>query len=201
MPAVVAAGDTLIILITLDSTPTLTTPSGWSLLTPVGSNLDVLGIYTRVSDGTEGGTTVNVASSNSQEGCAQAWRIANGSTVFSTTMTTGSSTTPDPPNLAPGIGTRDFLWIAAMCCDNDSAGTITSFPTNYASNQTDTVTSAGSATLPTLGAAARTLTASSENPGTFTIASDGWVAATVAVAPFFSIPVFQRTVNRIWVRR
>ncbi len=85
-----------------------------------------------------------------------------------------------------------------MTVDNDSAGTISAYPTNYSSNQTETNSVGGSATNPTLGSATRNLNASSENPGTFTVASDNWAAMTIAVLPAEAIPPFQRNTPRVW---
>jgi hypothetical protein len=96
------------------------------------------------------------------------------------TSTTGTSATPDPPNHAPGLGSREFCWYVVALKSGGSA-TITAAPTNYGNYYSATNQWA---------CADRTLAASSENPGAFSgTTSVAWIAQTVALAPAV-LPLF-----------
>jgi hypothetical protein len=95
---------------------------------------------------------------------------------------TGSSATPDPPNVAPGAGALDFTWIAAFGQLQQSS-TISVYP--LTGDNTLVSTSGGSGTTGChVGFCDQDINASSENPGTFTSSLSGhWVALTIGVAP------------------
>lgn len=97
------------------------------------------------------------------------------------TPATGASTTPDPPAVTPTGGSKDYLFIA-VAGNNDARASYTVAPTNYA-NLNAFNTGGG----PNGGAGAtaeRVLTASSEDPGTFTMGSSAtWFANTIVVHP------------------
>lgn len=91
-----------------------------------------------------------------------------------------STTTPDPPNVAPSWGALDYKWILLLHSQGNNTGTIA-----YDSNYTEIVnfidaSSAGAS----VGAMHRDLNASSENPTAFgvTTARDA-VVYTIAVRP------------------
>lgn len=87
----------------------------------------------------------------------------------------------DPPNLDPGVGALDFLWIA-LSAVGASSGTPAA-PTNY-SNLTIVTPSSF------FYSAERTLNAASENPGAFTGGTQSWVSGTVAIRPAPAVPLF-----------
>jgi hypothetical protein len=209
MPAAVTVGELLLVLFALECNAadnTLTTPGGWTLLWSSTNDAaaTVRGAgYAKVAVGTEGGTTVNFVSSVATSAAAQCYRIADWFGVIATGIAVGTeavstgTSTPNPPSLTPPWGALDTLWIATYSAGDDGE-TMSSPPTNYG-NQQDTVTTGGVDESAEVGSARRTLNASSENPGTFTLsASEGTVAQTIAIRPHVGLPVFQRVPNRIW---
>lgn len=98
---------------------------------------------------------------------------------------TGTGANPDPPNATPTGGSKDYLWIAFCGADGEMADATA--PTNYNNSfvAANSGTGGAVATNCRVGAGTRTLTASSENPGAFTLgaASNGWTAWTIAVHP------------------
>lgn len=201
MPAVVAK-DNLLLVIMVFSGFNLSDPgpSGWTKVNDTSQIANLrTGVYSRRADGTEGGTTYNFSTGAACSAAAQCWRISNGGVVVSVDATSfpTPSANPNPPSNGSG-STTDNLWIAGMAVDNDSAGTITSYPTNYSSNQTETNSVPASATDPTLGCASRNLATSTEDPGTFTVASGQWAAFTIVVRSGISTPPFQPNTPRVW---
>lgn len=95
-----------------------------------------------------------------------------------TAIGTNNGTT-NPPSLTPSWGSANNLWIAASALR--FAGNWTAAPTNY----TNLLSSNGGDANAPLGTARRVLTATSEDPATFS--HDGgntaWVATTIAIRP------------------
>lgn len=182
MPATVNPGDLLDAGSYITGSSTISA-SGFTL---TGSQANTSGDDTRLSlfaknaVGNEDGTNVNFATSSSAFMYVTLRRIEEGSwsgdvADIEAAFATGTSTTPNPPNLAPSGGSADYLWIAWGC--KDSSGTITSAPTNY----TNLITGSGGANM---GTARRTLEASSQDPGTFGgSSSQPYIAATEAIPP------------------
>lgn len=191
MPATVNKGDLLLLAIGIQNiggSTTFTTPSGWtSLMDRAGSpEYSHLAIFMKVADGTEGGTTVNVATSNSQSAVAQVYRVTRWygslSGVESADSGADGVTTPDPPSLTPSWGALDTLWFAWFTAADDDE-TVTAYPSNY-SGGSYIVSGAGTNAGCEIGSARRELNATSDNPGSFTITGpETNVTATVAVRP------------------
>ena len=189
MPATVNAGDLLIVLFTNDGNDTVTTPGGWTELASDANGTYVrLSVYYRIAAGTEGGTTVNFATSGVEQAAAQVYRITNwhGTTPPEiSTAATGTSTAPDPTSLNPaGWDVADTLWIAVAGQDRGDQSGTTAYPASYtdgiSTQSSDPATIRVCRTL----SARRVLTAASEDPGAFTIpVTDAWVAFTIAVRP------------------
>ena len=95
---------------------------------------------------------------------------------------TQTTTTPDPPSITPTGGSKDYLFIAFAGTITTSNNTFTAAPTNYANLN---IFNTGAGPNGNVGATAeRQLTASSEDPGTFTLGgSQTWYARTIAVHP------------------
>ena len=92
---------------------------------------------------------------------------------------TGVSTVPNPDNLDPTGGEKAFLWLAGH--GNDGAFSVSVYPTSYSNGIDDFGQGIGSVGV---ASAERELTATTENPGTFTVSgSSRWVAGTIAVHP------------------
>ncbi|MCI0553514.1 MAG: BNR repeat-containing protein, partial [Anaerolineae bacterium] len=100
------------------------------------------------------------------------------------TAATGTSTTPNPPNLDPSAwGTEDTLWLAIVGWDDGTTG-MDSIPTAYATPNGQTrVNFASDGCGVSMGT--RELNATSEDPGTFLldVVSEAWIAQTVAIRP------------------
>jgi len=75
------------------------------------------------------------------------------------------TTTPDPPNLIPSFGLKEYLWLAFSTA-NAGTRTFTGFPSGYV-NTGSITTSHGAAQA--MAWAFRELAATSEDPGNFTI--------------------------------
>ena len=104
------------------------------------------------------------------------------------TVATGTSTTPDPPAAVMTGGSKDYLVIALFGMAGEQADDdtlVTTFPTNYTVGQAEkTCGVAGTNLGGMIGSAGRQLTASAENPGTFTaIDNAAWRAQTITVHP------------------
>ena len=181
LPANIAVGDLLLIFGAFNSGTNNFAIAGWTTLLAGVSNNRIPSAF-RIATGAEG-ATVSASWTTSTQNRWVAWRIPaatwNGVTPpeVSTAGPT-SSTSPNPPILSPSWGLSSTLWIAAMG-SAVVANTITAFPLNYNDNQTARVN--GDVTGAHLGLATRNLAALSEDPGTFTITSAAWFAATFAV--------------------
>lgn len=178
IPTGTASGDRLVAVIAIDGNVTTSGfPSGWSQLATVnsggGSSHE---IWEKIADGGE--SDFQYTTSGSETTCNKCLRItgAHASTASETTITSATSTNPDPPSLTPSWGAEDTLWIASYAIDGTN--TATGYPTNYNDNQ-DTQASGDSSC--SFGVATRELNATSDNPGTFTVAEEQWGAATTAV--------------------
>jgi len=188
MPATVNAGDLLLVLFTNDGDETVTTPAGWSLLASARSGPQVrLSVYYKIAAGTEGGTTVNFVTSANQQAAAQVYRITDwqGTTPPEiSAAATATSTAPDPAFLDPaGWGVSNTLWLAVAGQDRgDQSGTL-AYPIGYTEG-ISTLSSDTNLSCRTHSARRVLLTATSENPGPFTIpVTEQWVAFTIAVRP------------------
>jgi len=117
MPAAVSTGDLLIILFTNDGSTTVTRPDGWSSLASSANGEAVrMSVYYKIAAGTEGSTTVNLATSAGEQAAAQVYRITdwNGTTPPAiSTAATGTNPAPNAPSLNPaGWNVTDTLWLA-----------------------------------------------------------------------------------------
>lgn len=187
LPTGIDAGDRVIILFATRETPDATWPAGWSEFYDGGNSGQIAqaGAY-RDCDGTEGGTTITVTTGATRACAWHVWWLSRGNFIAGVApeagaVATGSSTTPDPPTVAPSWGASvPSLLITAVSLKNSAAPpTVSSWPTNYTDNQTQEV---GSGVNHALHAASRQASTASENPGTFTLSgSEQWAAQTIAV--------------------
>lgn len=159
-----------------------TTPSGWTTL--YSGNWASSSIYYRawyrIATGSESSTVT--VSAGPERSAHTAYRIAAGTykgiPVASAGNTGTTSSNPDPDNLVSGFGNTPTLWIASA----HSTGTVwMTSPTNYGGIVNSSSGSAG-VDHAYMSTATRELTASSENPGAFTMDADhSWGAFTVAI--------------------
>ena len=178
MPATVNAGDLLVGLISADTTSSLTytQPSGWSTVvgTTISSdNNNSMAIFAKVAAGTEGGTTVNFATNNSEKAAVHVYRITGwaGTSIAANVVgridNQASSANPNPlSQTTPGSVTCDILSIAACGYSASSVLGFTSGPSGYTTTESNGGTDA---TDGRIASGYKTTTAvSSEDPGTFT---------------------------------
>jgi len=184
MPASVNAGDLLLMLFAADGNPSVTTPSGWTLLRALNLGTANIRVYGKVASGSEGGTTVNVQTSVNETAAAQVYRVTNwfgalAGVEVTDPGSTGTDANPDPPSLTPSWATDRGLWLAVAF--TDTAPTVSSYPVPYASG---TRTASGGVNPCMVASVRRTLYAAPENPGTYTLsASVDWGALTIGTRP------------------
>lgn len=187
MPATVNAGDLLIILITYRAAASRTfdTPAGgWATLGTIsgltGQSLQGMGGFYKVADGTEGGTTVNVvmASSGTGNTASLAIRISGQAAVSGAGVAGGASGSPNPPSHASGYS-GNILWIAGFGAQG--ASTPSAYPAGFTDNHINSL-STGTRSCETC-IATKFDTASTVDPGNFSVSSTYWRAFTIAVSP------------------
>lgn len=185
-----AAGDLLLLTIGCDgSTRSFSNFStGWaslkSALTDTTCSLniwykEVLG--TETESGLIGSGATNITCSGSEQG---PWRMTCFKNYFGSTSiavstgATGSGTAPDPDSVTFPWGTGPDTLVRAVSA-NDGSVTYSGFPSGYTINQFQD--SSGGGNGAGLASAGMQTNTSPEDPGTFTMGSDGWAAASVAI--------------------
>lgn len=167
-------GDRILVFVSSDGVPTITI-SGY---TSIGSDVNgtsVKGeVFERVADGT-GSDDITIETSAPE---IVAYRVVRNRNAGAATATfaNGASGNANPPNHAPGAGSYSY-YAACMLDASATTGGLSEFPTDYQGRMIPAGSIAGVA----LAVTRRKLTASSEDPGTFTNQSDSWVACTVSV--------------------
>jgi len=191
MPATVSSGELLIAMVSFEgaSDPNITTPSGWAQDFHVDSAgfAGVHTAYSKVADGTEGGTTVDFVSNINAYAAAMVYRISGWEGTLSgleySTSRYQETSSPDPNSLTPSWGSDDTLWIVCNGAVDDDV-TVSTYPTNFTSNQISQVSGGGTNNGPAVHAATREEAASSQDPGTWGLSSsDGCVTWTIGIQP------------------
>lgn len=202
MPATVSSGDRLIAYSSIRNVATWSTiPTGFTQLKlqAGGGSVGDLSVFEKIADGTEGGTTKTWVSSTGTTAAWQVMRVtgAHASTASEVASTNGDATSANPPILTPTGGSNDYLFIALA--SNAATGDTTGFtaaPTNYTGLLSNGASSGGSTA--NIASATRQLTATSDDPGTFTPSSNRfWAAATVAVYPAAGGGAVSATVTQV----
>ena len=188
MPATCNTGDLLLCLYTNGDSRTVTTPSGWELLYTQTNGAWRSSAFARVSDGTEGGTTVNFNLSGNSDASAQVYRITGFAGTVATdidvgTAATGANATPDAPSVTAGWGSDDNLFII-----NVGIGTGGSLPgAETVANYTDQVNTGASSGANTsiVTSWRREYASASDNPAASSNFGIGmtWVANTIVIKP------------------
>jgi len=191
LPSGIAAGDLLIVCMSLGSTAaTVNALAGWSELQDEGVAVGNF-IAWRKADGTEG-STVTFTTSASTRSADVSLRISGAvdPTVAPPTIGTaasGSSVNPDPPSVTPPFQS-DYLVIAVCGSAGEQAddGTYcTAFPTGFTHVQLEkTCGTVGTNLGGMIALAAQQAlgVSAGQNPGTFTVSENNtWRAQTVLV--------------------
>lgn len=178
MPASIAAGDYLLICFVKDGGAAADTLAGWTTLASIasGSSETHTMVYARVATG---GDTATVTTAGNEKSAAVALRIKPALASYASTFAQGASTSPNCPNLSPGIGLANFLWLAVFGTDADAS--ISAGPSGYTLVATEA--SGGTSTGARVAVYSKAATASSEDPGTATAGGTTrtWGLATVGV--------------------
>ena len=184
LPATVNSGDVLVVAAAWDGSPTITwdnaTAGTWTekVNRANGTSCRVV-VYSKIADGTEGGKTLSLTSSASEQMVARVFRISGAHGDVEAADTATSNIPPNPPSLTPSWGEADTLWLAIVAID--TLAHAEGAPSNYGPLTSDSSSASGLATLAT---AYRQLTAATEDPGVFTgMGNVPWAAATIAIRP------------------
>lgn len=187
MPATVNAGDllvTIFYIVTLtgeSGTPsgTNTVPTGWTKIQELDTSGDGtvwLAVGAKIADGTEDGTTPNWTRSDNLTWTltAQTYRFSGvysgtvSDFVEASSFTTTGTTHPNPPSITQSWGSESTTYIAATIVYGFDPINVTTYPSGY-SGGTENDNTQDPIFFQTMGTARKTASASSEDPGTFTI--------------------------------
>jgi len=187
MPSNINTGDLLLIISSSNDPGTLTGISGWTSL--INNDVPNLGAYVayKKADSTEG-ASATISTTNSVNMVARIWRITrwHGTTApeINYTLENDRNTNGiNPPSLTPSWGLANTLWIAEGSWLNNPLST---YPTSYDDNQETAITNGTNDIA--YAAATREYSATSENPGIFTISSSSQahLELTIAVRPGYN---------------
>lgn len=198
VPFTQTTGDFIIIFIANDTTTISSLSDGFSQITDNTGATRI--IYKASLSGSEGGDCT-ITFSSSCKACATSYNVQGASTTDTpqfSTVATGTSTSPNPGNLTPSGGSKEYLWIAFLGLGGeDVSAPISSAPTNFTNLTTRATGTAGTvASNSSIGTAEYIFTASSLDPGTWSLSSTrDWRAYTVAVYPNAAGPANLKSYN------
>ena len=180
LPASIAATELLMFSFAIDGSASVTTPAGWTL---ADSELDASGVglylFTKQATGSEGASVDVTFTGGTFDSAHASYRVSTN--VYTVQTNTAQDSTNDatvnPPSLTTS-GSDDYLWVAIGSIKSNS--TASSYPTNYTGSN---ITASGTAG-PGIAMATRQLTATTEDPSTFTFGTAGRdTSMTVAITP------------------
>ena len=190
-PATISAGALIIAIARCAVAGAIGWPVNWVELTEDSSDAsdDVTAVAYFTAVGNEDGTTFNVTHGNGKS--AYIVYSITGAAVPATqapqisAVAVGTSTLPDPANLDPAGGAKEFLWLWLGGWEGEQTSPPVGTPTNYTNALgADTGVGGAIATNCRVASARRGLNATTENPPSWTISvSDDWTAWTMAVHP------------------
>jgi len=193
LPGSLVAGNLLLAWVgfVIDPADNIGIPSGWTLLSQANHNIvagrDVqLVVAARIVTGSEGGS-VNFDTEVASNGAVQIYRLTNwwgsiGTGIAVSTAVGFGGASPNPPQIsAPWGAANNLIITGGVAGDDDQAWT--NQPTNY-SHLESTLSGGGADNGASVGTARRKLVGSTDNPGSFTLASsEGYVLQSVIVRP------------------
>lgn len=182
-PATVVAGDLLLTHFVHSGTSSITGSGGYTTVaSPIASTSLSFRphLLARVGTGSEGGSTTNLSLSGSRVSETQCLRIEDWGGDIATDIeyqvSPVSAINPNVASFSPSWGAENTLWVLFLSTD-DGVDYPTAAPSGYVGLAV--LGAAGGASKPMSALAWKTLNASSENPGTFTVT--GNMANSVAV--------------------
>lgn len=178
LPASVVSGDLLIAIYIANTTisRTLTWPAGWTEMwdSPISSRAG--SAAWRTADGTEGGSVSPTVSGSISSAGYCVLRITGVKTgqapEWGTFVGYTTTTTPDPPAATPSWGSDYNMFLVIL-----HGGVVSAYPTNYSDNQYVS----GSASPNIINICSRNLSATTDDPGTFTVTSTSVAVGTVVI--------------------
>ena len=186
IPTEYSAGDLLLCLFTCDAADValgITTGTGWVEIAEY-SNIEITtGIFYKLSAADSSADDLTLSTNSNQHSASIIYAISghDDSEVPDYSRSNGNSTNADPPSLTPTNGRHDYLWIVCMATD----GTVvaSSEPTDF--SNLITRASSSSSDGVSISSAQRNYHTNNTayNPGTFTSATEQWVAITIAITP------------------
>jgi hypothetical protein len=180
LPSGVTAGDLILAFFSVDGNPTVsTTSTGWNKLGQRSNSNVVTGaVFWKIATGSNSLTLTTSASEESSHVTLRVSGVKFPAAIASASSD-GSSTNSDPAQgTTSATDSRGRLWVVSRAGDSNVVATVA--PSGYDNLQTQAAnTTAGAST----NTAEKTTsgTAASEDPGTFTSASEQWVCWTVGV--------------------
>lgn len=172
LPSGITDGDLLIITIGAwdyqYDDPSITWPEDWTGLMTEYDSYRAYGVAYRVADGSEG-STVTITLGADCVSAHQSFRVSAYRGIPEISYGgVATTSTPDPPSLTPSWGALSTtLWIAGFVGGDATSASISSYPTNYTDGQF--TKSADVSGYGYASSAERSLAASSEDPGEFTV--------------------------------
>jgi hypothetical protein len=172
LPSGVQSGDLLVCTFSSDGNPTCTDNSStWTKLGQASNSTIVTGaIFWKRATGSD---ALTITTSASEQSSHVVLRVSSAGDPTGT-ASNGSSTNSDPASHT--TTSADILWIATR--SGDSTVVATAAPVDYTGLQSQAAAGTGGASTNT---AERKRTAATEDPGTFTSASEQWACWTLAI--------------------
>lgn len=182
-----AANDRLYLFLAIDGNPTVSVDAStpeWTKLDQASNSTVVTGavFYAELTGTTIPSIQINSTASEQISTVCIHLRPGSGKTLahIVATSANGSSTNSDPPTLTNNSGAaQDFEVLVSRSGDGTTVATVA--PTNYTNLQTATGGGSNGASTNTAERQINIANSGTENPGTFTSASEQWVCYTVGV--------------------
>ena len=176
LPTGIVAGELLLVIAAFRSSSSI---SGWT--TAVSSSL--LNVFWKIATGSEGSSVTLSTSGGTTNGASIAYRIKGGKSLEMSSVSSGTSSSPNPLSLSPSWGNKKTLWFAGMAAGGTSSNiSVSGYPTGFTNPRTaQGVTSFPSARR--VAAAEKQEKAASQDPSSFSISSISWAACTIGIKP------------------
>lgn len=195
LPSPISEGDGIVIITAVDGSATITAnPSGFTSKLASDATAYQQYVFSKVADGTEGGTTV-IGTLSAIESSVYAVLVFSGwsgnlADIVIGTPVIGSGATVDPGSVTATWGADDNLFICAAMGDLWDR-IATAFPTNYSSNQITQEHQDQFGGTQAISLAAREYNSASDDPDSYTLTyTSGAVisAITMVVKPAAGSP-------------
>ena len=178
LPASLVSGNLLFIMLSITDGATITTPTNWTeLFKTVSAGTFSYACYYKTSDGGEGASVTVTIGSGTSDGAHCSYQISGHQGTPEAAVNNASV---DCPNLAPSWGSAKTMWLSGCYVGTSADSDVTAAPTNHTNLLAAKVTGGRGV----IGSARRESEAASEDPGTFTVASQEYPrSATIAIRP------------------